>query len=129
MLVCSDFTVVHAPSIEIGLELFAAETFEAVVLDHYFENQTGLNFEAIAEIGKPTPVFYVTGSSDADVAIRALKGGAADYVVKTATDDFFRFLISALNQAMENSRCAARKRRPTGSSSSPRSGRNCYSRR
>jgi two-component sensor histidine kinase/CheY-like chemotaxis protein len=110
VLARSDFEVVHAPSIEIGLELFAAEAFEAVVLDHYFENQTGLNFlEAIAEIGRPTPVLYVTGSSDADVAIRALKGGAADYVVKTATDDFFPLLVSALNQALENARLRSEK--------------------
>jgi two-component sensor histidine kinase/CheY-like chemotaxis protein len=110
VLARSDFEVVHAPSIEVGLQLFSAESFEAVVLDHYFENQTGLTFlEAIAGIGKPTPVLYVTGSSDADVAIRALKGGAADYVVKTATDDFFPLLISALNQAMENSRLRSEK--------------------
>jgi two-component sensor histidine kinase/CheY-like chemotaxis protein len=110
VLARSDFEVIHAPSIEIGLAMFAAEAFEAVVLDHYFENQTGLTFlEAIADIGKPTPVLYVTGSSDADVAIRALKGGAADYVVKTATDDFFPLLISALNQAMENSRLRSEK--------------------
>jgi two-component sensor histidine kinase len=110
VLARSDFEVVHAPSIAIGLELFTAERFEAVVLDHYFENQTGLNFlEAIAEIGRPTPVLYVTGSSDADVAIRALKGGAADYVVKTATDDFFPLLVSALNQALENARLRSAK--------------------
>jgi two-component sensor histidine kinase/CheY-like chemotaxis protein len=110
VLARSDFEVTHAPSIEIGLELFSTETFEAVVLDHYFENRTGLEFlEAIGETDKPTPVLYVTGSSDADIAIRALKGGAADYVVKTATDDFFPLLISALNQAMENSRLRSEK--------------------
>ncbi|QFY58999.1 response regulator [Rhizobium grahamii] len=110
VLARSDFEVIHAPSIETGLELFAAEEFEAVVLDHYFENQTGLNFlEAIAERGKMTPVLYVTGSSDADVAIRALKGGAADYVVKTATDDFFPLLTSALEQALENARLRREK--------------------
>ncbi|KQV84011.1 histidine kinase dimerization/phosphoacceptor domain -containing protein [Rhizobium sp. Root1220] len=110
VLARSDFEVVHAASIAIGLQLFEAEAFEAVVLDHYFENQTGLTFlEAIAELGRQTPVLYVTGSSDADVAIRALKGGAADYVVKTATDDFFPLLVSALHQALENARLRSEK--------------------
>lgn len=110
VLARSDFEVVHAPSIEIGLELFAAETFEAIVLDHYFENQTGLNFlEAISETGRQTPVLYVTGSSDADIAIKALKGGAADYVVKTATEDFFPLLVSALDQALQNARLRSEK--------------------
>ncbi|EPE99625.1 sensor histidine kinase [Rhizobium grahamii] len=110
VLARSDFEVIHAPSITTGLELFEAEEFEAVVLDHYFENQTGLNFlEAIAETRRRTPVLYVTGSSDADVAIKALKGGAADYVVKTATDDFFPLLVSALEQALENARLRSEK--------------------
>jgi len=110
VLARSDFEVIHAPSITTGLELFEAEEFEAVVLDHYFENQTGLHFlEAIAETHRRTPVLYVTGSSDADVAIKALKGGAADYVVKTATDDFFPLLVSALEQALENARLRSEK--------------------
>ncbi|SOC43621.1 signal transduction histidine kinase [Rhizobium subbaraonis] len=105
VLARSDFEVVHAPSISAGLDLFGAEEFAAVVLDHHFENQTGLNFlEAVAESRSKAPILYVTGSSDAEVAIKALKGGAADYVMKSATDDFFPLLASALEQALENAR-------------------------
>lgn len=105
VLARNDFEVVHAPSISIGLELFGTEEFAAVVLDHHFENQTGLNFlEAVADAATRAPILYVTGSSDAEIAIKALKGGAADYVMKSATDDFFPLLASALEQALENAR-------------------------
>ncbi|NVP53712.1 histidine kinase dimerization/phosphoacceptor domain -containing protein [Mycoplana rhizolycopersici] len=105
VLARSDFEVVHAPSISAGLDLFGTEEFAAVVLDHHFENQTGLNFlEAVAGSPSKAPILYVTGSSDAEVAIKALKGGAADYVMKSATDDFFPLLASALEQALENAR-------------------------
>lgn len=110
VLARSDFEVVHAPSIPAGLQLFGSEEFAAVVLDHHFENQTGLAFlEAVAERTTKTPILYVTGSNDAEVAISALKGGAADYVMKSATDDFFPLLVSALEQALENARLRQQK--------------------
>jgi two-component sensor histidine kinase len=46
-------------------------------------------------------VVYVTGSDESRIAVAALKAGAADYVVKTASDDFIDLLASALTQAVE----------------------------
>jgi len=100
-----DFDVVHAPSIAEGLELFATGSFDAIVLDHHFQDRTGLHFlEAIEDRVNLIPILYVTGSSDAQVAIKALKSGAADYVMKSATDDFFPLLVTALHQALENTK-------------------------
>ena len=48
------------------------------------------------------PVVYVTGSNDAQVAVEALKAGAADYVIKSVGDDFMPLLANALGQALEN---------------------------
>lgn len=99
------FDVVHAPSVKAGLDAFDSDEFDAVVLDHYFQDRTGLDFlEAIGERARLVPVLYVTGSSDAQIAISALKGGAADYVIKTVADDFFPLLVSAIGQALENVR-------------------------
>lgn len=110
VLARNNFEVVHAPSIAEGLALFGTAEFAAVVLDHHFENQTGLTFlEAVADIPARAPILYVTGSSDAEVAISALKGGAADYVMKSATDDFFPLLASALEQALETARLRQQK--------------------
>lgn len=98
-----DYIVTHAASVNAGLEAFMADTYDAVVLDHYFQDKTGLHF--LEEIGCKSslvPILYVTGSSDAQIAINALKGGAADYVIKTVTDDFFPLLASAIDQALKN---------------------------
>ncbi|MDE1993495.1 MAG: response regulator [Rhizobiaceae bacterium] len=105
-----DFEVMHAPSISAGLDLFSKEVFAAIVLDHHFQDGTGLHFlEAIGDKTSSAPILYVTGSSDAEIAIKALKGGAADYVIKSASDDFFPLLVSALNQALENAQLRAAK--------------------
>ena len=110
VLARSQFQVVHVPSIAAGLELFANGDFKAVVLDHYFQGQTGHDFlEGIKGNAGNVPILYVTGSSDAEIAIKALKGGASDYVMKSATDDFFPLLVSALNQALENARLRQEK--------------------
>lgn len=95
--------VEHAPSVAIGLEKFNAARFDAVVLDHYFQNGTGLQFlNAIGERTRDTPVLYVTGASEAQIAIDALKAGAADYVIKTVADDFFPLLLKSIEQVCAN---------------------------
>ena len=98
-----DITVVHAASVATGLEEFNAGVFDAVVLDHYFQNGTGLQFlKSIGDACRRIPVLYVTGASEAQVAIDALKAGAADYVIKNVADDFFPLLLNSIQQALEN---------------------------
>ena len=47
---------------------------------------------------------YVTAATDANVAVAALKAGAADYVPKTVGDEFFELLGTAVDQAIEKAR-------------------------
>ena len=97
------YEVLHAEDVERGRELLAAGGFDAVVLDHFLKAGTGLCF--LKElVGAPdaVPVVYVTGSNDAQVAVEALKAGAADYVIKSVGDDFMPLLANALGQALEN---------------------------
>ncbi|MBW9069250.1 sensor histidine kinase [Agrobacterium pusense] len=102
--------VVHAASVASGLELFQNGQFDVVVLDHYFQTATGMEFlAAIETVPARVPVLYVTGSNEAQIAIDALKAGAADYVIKNVGDDFFPLLLAAINQALENHRLRQRK--------------------
>ena len=99
----NDITVIHASSVATGLEQFRADTFDAVVLDHYFQNGTGLQFlAAIGDACRNIPVLYVTGASEAQIAIDALKAGAADYVIKNVADDFFPLLLNSIHHALDN---------------------------
>ncbi|UPA24803.1 sensor histidine kinase [Shinella oryzae] len=97
------YVVVHAEDVELGRELFAEGGFDAVVLDHFLASGTGLSFlKELANAPGAVPVVYVTGSNDAQVAVEALKAGAADYVIKSVGDDFMPLLANALGQALEN---------------------------
>lgn len=104
------YEVLHAEEVERGREMLAEERFDAIVLDHFLQAGTGLSFlKERADAPDPVPVVYVTGSNDAQVAVEALKAGAADYVLKTAGEDFTLQLESAITQAIEKARLKREK--------------------
>jgi two-component sensor histidine kinase/CheY-like chemotaxis protein len=104
------FDVVHAASADAALAEIALGGVQAVALDHYLPDCTGLDLLArMAKLGKPPAVVYVTGSSETSVAVAALKAGASDFVPKTVGDDFIVLLQSALEQAVEKARLRAEK--------------------
>jgi two-component sensor histidine kinase len=88
-----------------GLERIASGGIDVLVLDHYLAGGTGLDILAqLKMMEKAPPVVYVTGSTEAAVAVAALKAGAADYVLKTVGEDFLELLSSAIEQAIETAR-------------------------
>ena len=93
-----------------GVAACAAGKFDVVAVDHYMPGQDGLEtLERLKALPRLPPVVYVTGSDESRIAVAALKAGAADYVVKTGSEDFMDLLASALEQAVERQRlrCAA----------------------
>ncbi|MBL0370640.1 response regulator [Rhizobium sp. KVB221] len=102
------YEVVHASDPEMGLVRLAEGDISGIILDHYLQSYTGLSFlEELNRRGIPTPVVYVTGSSEAKIAIEALKAGAADYVIKTVGDEFWPLLLNSIEQALENAELRA----------------------
>jgi two-component sensor histidine kinase/CheY-like chemotaxis protein len=105
-------TVENVPDIAPGIERIAAGGIDVVVLDHYLASGTGMEFLAqLAEHHQPPPVVYVTASSDAMIAVDALKAGAADYVLKTVGTEFPLLLASAIEQAYEKAQFQREKER------------------
>jgi two-component sensor histidine kinase/CheY-like chemotaxis protein len=104
--------IVHAPDHESGLARLAEGGIAIVILDHYLKGTTGLAFlDAMNKRGIDIPVIYVTGSSEATVAVEALKAGAEDYVIKSVGEDFWALLKSAIRQALENAELRAAKQK------------------
>jgi two-component sensor histidine kinase/CheY-like chemotaxis protein len=106
----SGFVVTHAATADEAMQLVRTEPIDVVALDHFLGSGTGLEILAqLTALDKTPPVVYVTGSSDMNVAVAALKTGAADFVPKTVGDDFLVLLCSALEQAVEKARLKAQK--------------------
>jgi two-component sensor histidine kinase len=88
-----------------GLARVGKGGIDIVALDHNLPTGTGLDFLAELEAHpERPPVVYVTGVTEAAVAVAALKAGAADYVAKTTGEEFFELLGSAVDQALEKAR-------------------------
>src|SRR5690349_5711244 len=104
------FDVRHATNALEALAYLAANDVDVVALDHYLPTGTGLDFLAdLASRPKSPPVVYVTSSSEMNIAVAALKAGAADFVPKTVGEDFLVLLGSALEQAVEKARLEAQR--------------------
>ena len=101
----SNHEVVHVHDANQAVEKLQSELFDVVVLDHYLANMTGLEIlRRFREAGISTPVVYVTGSSEARIAVEALKNGASDYVIKNASEDFLSLLADAVVNTVANAR-------------------------
>ena len=97
------YDVVHAADSVSALAALENGSFAAIVLDHYLRAETGLQILGmLKERQIVLPVIYVTGSSEATIAIEALKNGASDYVIKTVGGEFWPLMESALRQAIAN---------------------------
>jgi len=85
-----------------GVRMAGAERFDLIAVDHYMPVQGGFEtLQALRALPDAPPVVYVTGSEESQVAVAALKAGAADYVVKSVGEDFVDLLDSAFTAALD----------------------------
>ncbi|MEL6439880.1 MAG: ATP-binding protein [Cyanobacteria bacterium J06621_8] len=82
--VISEYRVITAESGEAGLELLASIKPDLILLDYLLPDCDGLEF--IAELKTLTweipPIIMLTGQGDEVVAVKAMKSGVKDYLVK-----------------------------------------------
>lgn len=58
--------------------------YDVLLLDYLLGEENGLEFiQIIKQAGVKTPIVFLTGKGDEEVAVAALKSGASDYLVKT----------------------------------------------
>jgi two-component system, NtrC family, response regulator HydG len=97
-----DYQVVMALSGKAGLEALAAGPVDAVIADVRMPGMSGI--EVVEELGQRAPglpIILITGYGDVRAAVKAMKIGAFDYVVKPPDPDEFRLIVA---RALEHSR-------------------------
>jgi diguanylate cyclase (GGDEF)-like protein len=108
------FEIAEAVNVEDGLRRLRDEKFHAVMLDLSLEEGQGLEALARARIAAATvPIIAMAAEADEDLALRALRYGAQDYLVKGVSDA--RLVARTLRHAVERHRiltdlAAARQR-------------------
>jgi diguanylate cyclase (GGDEF)-like protein/PAS domain S-box-containing protein len=84
-----------------GIARALSGSYEVVLVDYNLPFLSGLEVvcELAARPGGP-PVIMVTGDGNEDVAVEALKRGAADYIVKDASMKYLALLPTVIDRAL-----------------------------
>jgi PAS domain S-box-containing protein len=84
-----------AGSVAEARDLLARNRYDAVITDYALGDGTAFD---VIEMARGTPLVFTTGAGDEEVAVRAMKSGAADYLVK----DHERTYLKKLPVTVEN---------------------------
>src|SRR5216117_1230427 len=92
-------TVDTADSGAAALERITAEDYDAIVTDIKMPGMDGLDLLAEIRTHRPdTPTLVITGHGEHDLVVRALRGGAYDFIRKPIDRDYF---VASLRRAIE----------------------------
>src|SRR5215203_3754513 len=99
-----EFVLIHAETMKQALEILTTEPdVDLVLSDLRLPDGTGLELlQKIREYASPPAVVLVTGQGDQEVAVTALKNGAADYLVKQS--DYLHRLPVVISNAVAQNR-------------------------
>ncbi|MGB1204235.1 MAG: response regulator [Chitinophagales bacterium] len=75
------------------------QLFDVVIADYLLKD--GNAFE-IFDLGYPAPIIFVTGAGDEEVAVKAMKSGAYDYIIKDKDRNYLKILPITIINAYKN---------------------------
>jgi two-component system, cell cycle sensor histidine kinase and response regulator CckA len=108
MLPESRFEVQWVERLSDALDALRFSQVDAILLDVTLPDSQGLaTLERVIELDSTKPVVVVTGHDDEPTAVRALAGGAQDYLVKGKADE--QSLVRAVYYARERKRAEERR--------------------
>ncbi|KST69558.1 hybrid sensor histidine kinase/response regulator [Mastigocoleus testarum] len=107
-----DYVILEAELGSEGLELWRKHQLDGVLLDYLLPDINGIEF--LEELQKETqlnnlPVVMLTGQGDESVAVKAMKAGASDYIIKGKTTA--EELRLAINSAIDKFNLRAQLRK------------------
>ena len=98
-------TIDTCTSAEKSAELIAREDYDAIISDIRMPNTDGLQLlERAHELRPNTPIVLVTGLGEYDLAVKALRGGAFDFITKPVDTDYLAASVARALRVREVAR-------------------------
>jgi two-component system response regulator AtoC len=111
MLLKSEFDVATSTDVESALQSLAERTPDLIILDLVMPGRSGLDLlRELRDRGAKIPVMILTASNTIDVAVAAMKEGAADFVTKPFELDTLMIKVRQLLERGELEREVVRLR-------------------
>ena len=96
---------------EEGLAMYETGSYDVVAVDQNMPVHDGIEvIRLLASRGALPPTIMVTGTGDEETAVRAMKLGAGDYIVKDIDGGYLELLPSVIEQVLHRQRLAEEKR-------------------
>jgi len=92
------FESYNASSISEMKIMLITQRFDALIADYMFHD--GTVFDILEEV-KDIPVIVVTDSGNEEIAVKAMKAGACDYIVKDQEGNYLRVLPLTIESAIQ----------------------------
>ena len=106
------YQVDSAPTGREGLQAFDDTIHDLVMVDYQLPDCTGLDvLQALVSRRSSVPVVMATGAGNEEIAVRAMKLGAADYINKESYEKFFNLLPSVIERAIRQAETSRQKLR------------------
>jgi len=86
-----------AASVSEAQSILSSEKFDVVVVDYLLGDGTAFD---VLDVVRDIPVIFVTGSGDEEVAVRAWKAGAYDYLVKDPDRNYLKTIPITIENAI-----------------------------
>lgn len=90
-----------AGSLAEGRAFLKKNRYDLVISDYFLGDGTG--FDLIAELDD-TPLIFATGTGDEEIAVKAMKSGAYDYLIKDPESCYLKVLPITVEMALHNKR-------------------------
>ncbi|MBA7632848.1 Adaptive-response sensory-kinase SasA [subsurface metagenome] len=92
-----DYTI--AGSVEEARSILGSERFDIVIADYLLGDGTAFD---ILHLVKNTPVIFVTGAGNEEIATEAWKAGAYDYLIKDHTRNYLKAVPITIKNAIKH---------------------------
>jgi PAS domain S-box-containing protein len=89
----------EAASIAEGEQLLKNDTFDVVLLDYSLKDGTA--FDLLGQVPTEIPVVVITGSGNEEVAVKAMKLGASDYLIKDQESNWLKTVPITVDNAIK----------------------------
>ena len=86
-------------SVSEGIKVVTSENFDVVIMDYFLKDGTA--FDILTKIPKGIPTIIVTGTGNEEIAVKAMKLGASDYLIKDPNGNYLKTLPLTVENAIK----------------------------